>query len=47
MDLIKNDGLIKSVVGLSQCYEGLVKEFIVNIPEDIADKIERNFAKFL
>ncbi|XP_050889879.1 uncharacterized protein LOC127095200 [Lathyrus oleraceus] len=38
MDLIKTAGLMKTVAGFSQCYEGLVKEFIVNIPEDIADK---------
>ena len=37
MDLIKTAGLMKTVAGLSQCYEGLVKEFVVNIPEDIAD----------
>ncbi|XP_050897479.1 uncharacterized protein LOC127104337 [Lathyrus oleraceus] len=47
MDLIKNVGLMKTVVGLSQCYEELVKEFIINIPEDIADKTTRNFVKFL
>ncbi|XP_050895913.1 uncharacterized protein LOC127102600 [Lathyrus oleraceus] len=38
MDLIKTAGLMKTMAGLSQCYEGLVKELIVNIPEDIADK---------
>ncbi|XP_050915327.1 uncharacterized protein LOC127130344 [Lathyrus oleraceus] len=32
----------ETVVGFSQCYEGLVKEFIVNIPEDISDKNSRN-----
>ncbi|XP_050915464.1 uncharacterized protein LOC127130514 [Lathyrus oleraceus] len=45
MDLIKNVGLMKIVVGLSQCYEGLVKEFIVKIPEDIADKNNKEFCK--
>ncbi|XP_050897661.1 uncharacterized protein LOC127104520 [Lathyrus oleraceus] len=45
MDLIKNVGLIKTVAGLSQCYAGLVKEFIVNIPEDIADKNNKEFCK--
>ncbi|XP_050901039.1 uncharacterized protein LOC127107756 [Lathyrus oleraceus] len=45
MDLIKTVGLIKTMVGFSQCYEGLVKEFIVNIPEDIADKNNKEFCK--
>jgi hypothetical protein len=45
MDLIKTAGLMKTVVGLSQCYEGLVKEFVVNIPEDIADKNSKEFCK--
>ncbi|XP_050909139.1 uncharacterized protein LOC127122908 [Lathyrus oleraceus] len=45
MDLIKAVGLLKTVVGFSQCYEGLVKEFIVNIPEDIPDKNNKEFCK--
>ncbi|XP_050889299.1 uncharacterized protein LOC127094517 [Lathyrus oleraceus] len=45
MDLIQVDGLLKTVVGFSQCYEGLVKEFIVNIPEDISDKNSKKFSK--
>ncbi|XP_050889571.1 uncharacterized protein LOC127094841 [Lathyrus oleraceus] len=45
MDLIKVVGLLKNVVGFSPCYEGLVKEFIVNIPEDIADKNSKEFCK--
>ncbi|XP_050877187.1 uncharacterized protein LOC127080946 [Lathyrus oleraceus] len=45
MDLIKTLGLMKTVAGFSQCYEGLVKEFIVNIPEDIADKNNNEFCK--
>ncbi|XP_050919186.1 uncharacterized protein LOC127136696 [Lathyrus oleraceus] len=44
-DLIKAVGLLKIVVGFSQCYEGLVKEFIVDIPEDIADKNSKEFCK--
>ncbi|XP_050915902.1 uncharacterized protein LOC127130995 [Lathyrus oleraceus] len=48
MELIKVAGLMKTVVGLPQCYEGLVKEFIVNIPEDISEKRSREYsAKFL
>ncbi|XP_050916327.1 uncharacterized protein LOC127131449 [Lathyrus oleraceus] len=45
MDLMKTVGLMKTVVGFSQCYEGLVKEFIVNIPEDIVDKNSKEFCK--
>ncbi|XP_050875725.1 uncharacterized protein LOC127079386 [Lathyrus oleraceus] len=45
INLIKNAGLIKTVVTLPQCYEGLVKKFIVNIPEDIHDKNSREFCK--
>ncbi|XP_050909250.1 uncharacterized protein LOC127123026 [Lathyrus oleraceus] len=45
MNLIKTVGLMKTVDGLSQCYEGLVKEFIVNIPEDIAIKNNKEFCK--
>jgi hypothetical protein len=45
MDLIKAAGLLKTVAGFSQCYEGLVKEFIVNILEDIADKNNKEFCK--
>jgi hypothetical protein len=45
MDLIKSDGLMKTVTGLSQCFKGLVKEFMVNIPEEIADKNNKEFCK--
>ncbi|XP_050916711.1 uncharacterized protein LOC127131863 [Lathyrus oleraceus] len=45
MDLIKVVGLLKTVVGFSQCYKGLVKEFIVNIPEDISYKNSKEFYK--
>ncbi|XP_050877485.1 uncharacterized protein LOC127081258 [Lathyrus oleraceus] len=45
IDLIKTAGLMKTMVGFSQCYEGLVKQFIVNIPEDIADKNNKEFCK--
>ncbi|XP_050877449.1 uncharacterized protein LOC127081209 [Lathyrus oleraceus] len=45
MGLIQAAGILKTVVGFSQCYEGLVKEFIVNIPEDIFDKNSKEFCK--
>ncbi|XP_050875198.1 uncharacterized protein LOC127078817 [Lathyrus oleraceus] len=45
MNLIKVVGLLKTVAGFYQCYEGLVKEFIVNVPKDIADKNNKEFCK--
>ncbi|XP_050897800.1 uncharacterized protein LOC127104670 [Lathyrus oleraceus] len=45
MDLIKADGLLKTMARFSQCYEGLVKEFIVNILKDIADKNNKEFCE--
>ncbi|XP_050877005.1 uncharacterized protein LOC127080746 [Lathyrus oleraceus] len=45
MDLIQAAGLLKTVAGFSQCYEGLVKEFIINIPGDISDKNNKEFCK--
>ncbi|XP_050920176.1 uncharacterized protein LOC127137798 [Lathyrus oleraceus] len=44
-DLIKVVGILKTVVEFSQCYEGLVKEFIVNILEDISDKSSKELCK--
>ncbi|KAK2409967.1 hypothetical protein QL285_045362 [Trifolium repens] len=32
--LIEEAGLMKTVTGIGECYEKLVKEFLVNIPED-------------
>ncbi|XP_050914900.1 uncharacterized protein LOC127129822 [Lathyrus oleraceus] len=46
LDLIQVVGLLKTVAGFSQCYEDLVKEFIVNIPEDISDNSSKEFYKF-
>ncbi|XP_050885278.1 uncharacterized protein LOC127088489 [Lathyrus oleraceus] len=34
-----------TVAGFSQCYKGLVKEFIINIPEDISDKKSKEVCK--
>ena len=45
MELIKSAGLMKTVSALPQCFEGLVKDFVVNIPEDIADKNNKEFCK--
>ncbi|KAL5172443.1 hypothetical protein HKD37_16G045203 [Glycine soja] len=38
MDLIKAAGLLKTVTKLGDCYESLVREFIVNIPSDITNR---------
>ncbi|KAL5134220.1 hypothetical protein HKD37_03G007422 [Glycine soja] len=38
IDLIKATGLLKTVSKLGDCYEGLVREFIVNIPSDISNR---------
>ncbi|KAH1203406.1 hypothetical protein GmHk_17G049664 [Glycine max] len=38
VDLIKAAGLLKTVSKLGDCYEGLVREFIVNIPSDISNR---------
>ncbi|KAL2990328.1 hypothetical protein AAZX31_11G192800 [Glycine max] len=38
MDLIKAAGLLKTVTKLGDCYEGLVREFIVNISSDISNR---------
>ncbi|XP_050874866.1 uncharacterized protein LOC127078454 [Lathyrus oleraceus] len=45
MELIKAVGLMKNVTALPQCYEGLVKEFIVNIPDESYGKSSREVCK--
>ncbi|XP_050896478.1 uncharacterized protein LOC127103258 [Lathyrus oleraceus] len=45
MDLIKEDGLMKSVAGFGKCYEMLVKEFIVNMSKDCDNKRNKKFRK--
>ncbi|XP_050919112.1 uncharacterized protein LOC127136617 [Lathyrus oleraceus] len=42
---VKRTIVRKSPVKAVVCYEGLVKEFVVNIPEDIADKNSKEFYK--
>ncbi|XP_050897022.1 uncharacterized protein LOC127103824 [Lathyrus oleraceus] len=42
---VKKTTVRKSPVKVVACYEGLVKESIVNIPEDIADKNNKEFCK--
>ncbi|KAK2423048.1 hypothetical protein QL285_033530 [Trifolium repens] len=43
VDLIREAGLIKTVSKLGNCYEQLVKEFLVNIPEDCDDPMSGDF----
>ncbi|KAL5138123.1 hypothetical protein HKD37_10G028373 [Glycine soja] len=45
MDLIKAAGLLKTVTKLGDCYESLVREFIVNIPSDITNKKSDEYQK--
>ncbi|KAH1210447.1 hypothetical protein GmHk_15G044753 [Glycine max] len=49
MDLIMAAGLLKTVTKLRDCYESLVREFIVNIPSDItnrkSDEYQRVFVR--
>ncbi|XP_050892009.1 uncharacterized protein LOC127097557 [Lathyrus oleraceus] len=45
MCLIKEDGLMKTVIGLGKCYEMLVKEFILNISKECDNKWSKEFRK--
>ncbi|WJX89413.1 hypothetical protein P8452_71414 [Trifolium repens] len=43
--LIEKPGLMKTVSGLGECYEKLVKEFLVNIPEDCDNPLSKEHHK--
>ncbi|KAK2359714.1 hypothetical protein QL285_085060 [Trifolium repens] len=43
--LIKKAGLLKTVSGIGECYEKLVKEFLVNIPEDCDNPLSKEHHK--
>jgi hypothetical protein len=43
IDLIKETGLLKTVTKLGDCYEVLVKEFLVNIPEDCDNPLSSDY----
>ncbi|KAK2396314.1 hypothetical protein QL285_057971 [Trifolium repens] len=45
MKLIKHVGLMKTVSGLGNCYEKLVKEFLVNIPADCDNPLSKEYQK--
>ncbi|XP_058768263.1 uncharacterized protein LOC131641986 [Vicia villosa] len=45
MDLIREAGLLKTVIHLPTCYEMLVKEFIVTLSENCADRKSKDFRK--
>ncbi|KAH1266245.1 hypothetical protein GmHk_01G001776 [Glycine max] len=45
MELIKAAGLLKTVTKLGDCYEGLVREFIVNISSDISSRKSDEYQK--
>ncbi|KAK2363074.1 hypothetical protein QL285_088088 [Trifolium repens] len=43
MKLIKHAGLMKTVSGLSDCYEKVVKEFLVNIPAGCDNPLDKEY----
>ncbi|KAK2415657.1 hypothetical protein QL285_038119 [Trifolium repens] len=43
--LIEKVGLMKTVSGIGECYEKLVKEFLVNIPEDCDNPLSKEHHK--
>ena len=45
MDLIESAGLLKTVTNLGDCYESLVREFIVNIPSDITNRKSKDYQR--
>ncbi|XP_024633419.1 uncharacterized protein [Medicago truncatula] len=45
MEQIKEARLMKTVCNLGDCYEKLVKEFVVNIPEDYDNPLSREYQK--
>jgi len=45
MKLIKEAGLMKTVCNFGDCYEKLVKEFLVNISSDYDNPLSREFQK--
>ncbi|KAK2392088.1 hypothetical protein QL285_065486 [Trifolium repens] len=42
---IEKAGLMKTVSGIGDCYEKLVKEFLVNIPEDCDNTLSKEYHK--
>ena len=45
MEMIKEAGLLKTVCNLGYCHEKLVKEFLVNIPEDCDNPLSQEYQK--
>ncbi|MCH81839.1 envelope-like protein, partial [Trifolium medium] len=45
VDLIEDASLMKNVAGFGNCYEMLVKEFIINIPKDCDSKTSKEYMK--
>jgi hypothetical protein len=43
MELIKAAGLNKTVCNLGECYERLVKKFLVNVSEDSDNPLNREY----
>jgi len=45
MECIKEGGLIKTMCNLGKCYQQLVKEFLVNIPDDCDNPISSEYQR--
>ena len=45
MELIKEAGLMKTISKVGNCYEQLVKEFLVNIPSDCDNPLSKEHQK--
>jgi len=45
MDMIKEAGLLKTVSNLGNCYEKLVKEFLVNISKEYDNSLSQEYQK--
>jgi len=45
MELIKKAGLMKTLCNLGDCFEKLVKEFLVNISDDCDNSLSREYQK--
>ena len=45
MGMIKEAGLLKTICNLGNCYEKLVKEFLVNISEECDNSLSQEYQK--
>ena len=45
MSMIKEAGLLKTVCNIGNCYEKLVREFLVNVPRDYTNPLSQEYHK--